>query len=95
MTLYMLQSPSVFRLHGAQAGGRGPEVSCWLSQETLAVVEAAMMEDVSTADLTIKNEIFVFRVHKVILCSRLVFLILILLLFLGIQVCRVQSHDAG
>ena len=40
-----------------------------LSQETLRVVGAAMMEDAATADLTIKCGDEIFRVHKVVLCS--------------------------
>merc|ERR1711874_168080 len=62
-TIYMRQPISVFQ--------KGIEIpKSVLSQESRSVVGMAMKEDVSTADLSIKCGDEIFRVHKVVLCSR-------------------------
>ena len=68
-TIFLQQPVSVFQL---QQEDKIPKSV--LSQESRSVVGAAMMADSATADLTIKCGNEIFRVHKVILCSRLVLL---------------------
>ena len=64
-TIFLQQPVSTFQLQQEEKIPKSV-----LSQETLSVVGAAMMEDVSTADLIIKCGDEIFRAHKVVLCSR-------------------------
>ena len=68
-----------------------------MNQESLSVLGAAIMKDVSTADISIYCDGKSFKAHKAFLCTRLTLMIIILfsLLFLVIQVSCVQSHVPG